>query len=458
MASAAARVAAIEASLPPIRARDRRARARAGGADRRASGAAAGRSVAAGVSAAGQGAVARRPVVAAAPASGRARRRAAAGRGDRARRRSPRPTCIRASRCRASSGLLAGRGSLFGSADSRAWAVTPALELGGVRPRQRPGAAARRRGGDARDAGRLRADGAARDRGDGERAGRLSRAAGAAGEAGRPGARERARGGHRARPLSRRGRRTSWRCSTPSARSCRRRTRWRRPKPASSRASSPSTRLSAAYRNDGCRRGRVAAAARPADTRGIRGHAGPSFHRPRGRTVLGTRIRRRASACWRTCWRRDTWPAAPTTATHEPDSTPTYSGTLREGRALHVVRAARLPHRDPRPRAVNFNNPRSVISKVVSMRMHRGRNQYVLTFLALITAGLWNDRLDAQAELLPAVDFAATWRSRPSSGLVTSTATASPISSPAWNHFPTGPRLPWRWCSERATARSGRRL
>ena len=38
-------------------------------------------------------------------------------------------------------GLLAGRGNLFAQADSRAWAVTPALAWAGLGLRQRPGAA-----------------------------------------------------------------------------------------------------------------------------------------------------------------------------------------------------------------------------------------------------------------------------------------------------------------------------
>jgi multidrug efflux system outer membrane protein len=37
-------------------------------------------------------------------------------------------------------GLLAGRGNLFGRADSRAWAVTPALSCGRIRPGQRSAA------------------------------------------------------------------------------------------------------------------------------------------------------------------------------------------------------------------------------------------------------------------------------------------------------------------------------
>ena len=91
-------------------------------------------------------------------------------------------------------GLLAGRGNLFGRADSRQWAVTPALswvgsDLGSARARLRGSEAATRE-----VAGALRADGAAGDRGDGERARRLPRGAGAPGAADGAGAAERAVG------------------------------------------------------------------------------------------------------------------------------------------------------------------------------------------------------------------------------------------------------------------------
>ena len=104
-------------------------------------------------------------------------------------------------------------------------------ELGGVRSRQRPRAAARREAGTRRSPRRLRADGAARARGNRERAGRVSRAAAAPREAGRPGAREHTRrGASRARAIAKASP-TSSRCSTPSARSSRPKTPSRRPKP-----------------------------------------------------------------------------------------------------------------------------------------------------------------------------------------------------------------------------------
>ena len=152
MASAAARVAAIEAALPPLqRSRIARARASARGPERRAPGPAARRPGAAGLSAARQGAAARRARHAA-DSAGPTSAPPSAGWRPRPRREGHRraPTSIRGSRVSGFLGLLAGRGNLFGSADSRAWAVTPALQLGRLRSRQRPGPAPRRRGGDAR--------------------------------------------------------------------------------------------------------------------------------------------------------------------------------------------------------------------------------------------------------------------------------------------------------------------
>ena len=237
MASAAARVAAIEASLPPMRAALAAARASAGGADRR-SGRASWRSTW------------RRAPIRRWPRRCRSasRRRCCGGGptcappngGWRRRRRaraSPRPISSRGSPSPASSGCSPGAAACSARADSRAWAVTPALswaafDLGSARARLRGAEAATRE-----SLAGLRADGAAGARGGRERAGRLSRAAAAAGGAGRPGARERARRGDRARALPRRASPTSCRCSTPSARSCRRRKRSRRPRPASSPAS-----------------------------------------------------------------------------------------------------------------------------------------------------------------------------------------------------------------------------
>ena len=181
-------------------------RASAGGAERRAAGRAGGGPVAAGVSAAREGAADRRPGAAAAPASGRARRRAAARGGDRTRRRRRgRPLSARQS-IPASSVCSPDAATCSGSADSRAWAVTPALswvgfDLGSARARLRGAEAAHARG-----ARRVRADRAAGARGGRERAGRLSRA-GTSGLARRAGAREHARGRHRARPLPRGSRR-----------------------------------------------------------------------------------------------------------------------------------------------------------------------------------------------------------------------------------------------------------
>ena len=104
-------------------------------------------------------------------------------------------------------GLLAGRGNIFGTGDSRAWAVTPALQwsafdLGSARARLRGAHAA-----TAEALAELRTDDAAGTGGDGNRARQLSPAAGAAGQAHRRGAREREGGGHRPPPVSRRRRR-----------------------------------------------------------------------------------------------------------------------------------------------------------------------------------------------------------------------------------------------------------
>ena len=203
VASAAARVAAIEASIPPIRGDARGAGASARGADRRRGPAALGVDlVAARLSAADQGAGGGRAEHAAAPPARCARRRAAAGRGDRARGRR-RGRSLSADHDDRFLGLLAGRGNLFDVSRLARLGGDAGAELGGVRHRQRARASARRGGGDARVGGGLRADRAARARGDRERAGRLSREAAAAGAADRTGARERARRRHRARPLPR---------------------------------------------------------------------------------------------------------------------------------------------------------------------------------------------------------------------------------------------------------------
>ena len=138
-------------------------------------------------------------------------------------------------------GLLAGRGSMFGTSDSRAWAVTPALQwgafdLGSARARLRGAHAATEEA-----LAELRADGAAGAGGDRDRARDLSAAAGAAGQADRRGARERPGGGHRARSAIAKASPSFSRCSTPSARSCRPRAAPPRPKPRSSPPSSVST-------------------------------------------------------------------------------------------------------------------------------------------------------------------------------------------------------------------------
>ena len=147
VASAAARVAAIEAGLPPIRTAHRRARAhRLAVLTGERPGQLARRSVAARRirrwrrrcrSATPTTLLRRRPDVRAAE---RRLAAATAREGIAAADLYPRVTVT------GFLGFLAGRGSLFGTADSRAWAVTPALSWAGVRPRQRPRPPARRRG------------------------------------------------------------------------------------------------------------------------------------------------------------------------------------------------------------------------------------------------------------------------------------------------------------------------
>ena len=183
VASAAARVAAIEASIPPIRSRlaqrEHRLAVLIGDAAR-----------------ADSASICRRARIRRSPRRSRWVSRTAccavgrisappsvnSPRRPRAKA-SWRRISIRGSRVTGFLGLLAGRGSLFDVADSRAYAITPALswaafDIGSVRD-----AAARRRGGHARIGGGLRAGRAARARGNGERAGRVSRDAAAVGAA-----------------------------------------------------------------------------------------------------------------------------------------------------------------------------------------------------------------------------------------------------------------------------------
>lgn len=104
-------------------------------------------------------------------------------------------------------GSIAGRGSLFGEKDSRAWAVTPALSWPGL---DLGCARARLRGADSSDArsrGTVRTGRAARAGGNRECVRRLRRTAAAPGEAQRSGARQRSRDSDRPRALPRRHRR-----------------------------------------------------------------------------------------------------------------------------------------------------------------------------------------------------------------------------------------------------------
>ena len=142
VASASARVSAIEAALPPLRTalavREHRLAVLTGRAPGQLTVDLApraypvlGKTIALGPP---DQLLSRRPDVRAAE-----RRLAATAATRRAWRR---PTSIRASRISGVLGLLAGRGNIFGKSDSRAWAVTPALQwsafdLGSARARLR---------------------------------------------------------------------------------------------------------------------------------------------------------------------------------------------------------------------------------------------------------------------------------------------------------------------------------
>ena len=142
VASAAARVAAIEAGLPPVRAATGRARAPAGGAGRRPAGRRSASTWRRGPTrcwprrcrwATRRRSCDRRPDVRAAE-----RRLAVAP----AREGVAAADLFPAHHAVGCLGLLAGRGNVFGSGDSRAWAVTPALswaafDLGSARARLR---------------------------------------------------------------------------------------------------------------------------------------------------------------------------------------------------------------------------------------------------------------------------------------------------------------------------------
>ena len=225
VASAAARVAAIDAGVPPVRAALAGARAPAGGAGRRPAGRRSASTCRRGPircwprrwrSATRRRSSTGGPDVRAAErrlAMAPAREGVAAAELYPAHHRLGRARPPGRPRQRLRQRRLAGLGGDAGA------------ELGGVRPGQRPGAAARRRGGHARVVRRLRADGAAG-------ASRKPRtrwsptASSSSGWCGWPTRCARARGPP-ASPGSATARAspTSWRCSTPSARSCRPRTR-----------------------------------------------------------------------------------------------------------------------------------------------------------------------------------------------------------------------------------------